>query len=90
MRRNAAIGDAESWRKFQGLFDACWFNTGNTRNATSSPHISVQTARQTLWQDHLGQNDADGAEVESAPSTAADEAERINGRLIATRTDNVH
>ena len=72
------------------MFDAYWFNTGKTRNATSSLHIRVQTARQTLWQDHLGQNDADGAEVESAPSTAADEAERIDGRLIATRTDNVH
>ena len=82
--------DVEGWRQFDELFDAYWFNAGKTRAGTASAHVRVQSARPTLWQGHLGET-GDGAEDggETAPGTGEGEAEGIDGRLIATRTDNL-
>ncbi|NVO23806.1 VWA domain-containing protein [Donghicola sp. B5-SW-15] len=82
--------DADGWRKFDELFDAYWFNAGKTRTGAASAHVRVQSARPTLWQSHLDQDgggaDADG---QTTPGDGQGEAEGIDGRLIATRTDNL-
>ncbi|WP_422048980.1 vWA domain-containing protein [Shimia sp.] len=90
-------GDAESWRRFDDLFDAYWFNAGKQKQGTAkSDHVKVQAARPLLWQTHFGDGAEDGAEggIESsedafAPDEGDGEAEGTDGRLIATRTDNL-
>ena len=90
--RSLLAVDADSWRRFDGLFDAYWFNAGRTRTKASSPHVRVQLAQSTLWQDHLDAQDdtgpADG-EGETTPDSGEREAEGMDGRLIATRTENL-
>lgn len=86
------VPDAEGWRRFDELFDAYWFNAGKTRNGTASAHVRVQAARPTLWHEHLSPpGDDTGAESgsKSQPGEGDGEAEGIDGRLIATRTDNL-
>lgn len=84
------VPDTDAWRQFDALFDAYWFNAGKTRNSTTSAHVRVQTARPTLWQTHFDQPD-DGTESdgETMPGDGAGEADGIDGRLIATRSDNL-
>ncbi len=90
-------GDAESWRKFDDLFEAYWFNAGKQKQGTAkSNHVKVQAARPLLWQTHFGESAEDGAEGDAesseeafAPDGEDGEAEGTDGRLIATRTDNL-
>ncbi len=86
-------GDAESWRKFDGLFDAYWFNAGAQRQGVAnSDHVTVQAARPMVWQDHFGDEARDGAEASEdamTPGGGEEDAEGMDGRLIATRTDNL-
>ncbi|MBO9478552.1 VWA domain-containing protein [Shimia sp. R11_0] len=86
-------GDAESWRKFDDLFDAYWFNAGKQKQgAAKSDHVKVQAARPLLWQMHFGESAEGGvesAEEALAPDGGDGEAEGTDGRLIATRTDNL-
>lgn len=82
--------DAAGWRRFDDLFDAYWFNAGKTRSATTSAHVRVQSARPTLWQGHIDPaGGAGGSDGETTPGAEDGEAEGIDGRLIATRTDNL-
>lgn len=85
------VPDAEGWRGFDALFDAYWFNAGKTRQGHASTHVRTQSARPQLWQAHLDP-EGQGAEAqgESAPATGEGEAEGIDGRLIATRTQNLN
>ncbi|TDK41121.1 vWA domain-containing protein [Antarcticimicrobium luteum] len=89
--KSLIVPDAEGWRHFDELFDAYWYNGGKTRTGTANAHVRVQSARPRLWQGHLdapgGGGDGDG---ESTPGQGEGEAEGIDGRLIATRTDNLH
>jgi uncharacterized protein with von Willebrand factor type A (vWA) domain len=87
------VPDAEGWRSFDELFDAYWFNAGKQRpDSKRSDHITMQSARPMLWQPHL--NDAADTGGESnpdnvTPDTGDTDAEGRDGRLIATRTDNL-
>ncbi len=86
-------GDAESWRKFDGLFDAYWFNAGAQRQGVAnSAHVTVQAARPMVWQEHFGEDVRDGEEASEdamTPGGGEEDAEGTDGRLIATRTDNL-
>lgn len=81
-------GDAEQWRGFDALFDSYWFNAGRIRQGTVSAHVRTQSARPTLWTQHLG-GDGMEAEGEAEPGNGAGEAEGVDGRLIATDTQNL-
>ncbi len=88
------VQDAESWRRFDDLFDAYWFNAGRQRQDTvRNDHIRVQSSRPTLWQPHFGDNADEGAGTSDqnamTPSEGEDAAEGMDGRLIATRTENL-
>lgn len=84
-------GDAESWRRFDALFDAYWFNAGKQRaGQAKSDHVKVQSARVLLWQAHLGEGsegEAASGEEARVPDGGEGAAEGVDGRLIATRTD---
>lgn len=84
------VPDAEGWRRFDELFDAYWFNAGKTKAGTANANVRVQSARPTLWQGHLDTS-GDGADSDgdTTPGMGEGEAEGIDGRLIATRTDNL-
>lgn len=84
------VPDAEGWRQFDDLFDAYWFNSGKTRTGTENAHVRVQSARPTLWRQHL-EAPGEGAESDgdTTPGSGEGEAEGIDGRLIASRTDNL-
>jgi uncharacterized protein with von Willebrand factor type A (vWA) domain len=88
--RSLLTPDHDTWRKFDDLFDAYWFNTGAQRQGQVSTHVRSQTARPMLWRDHLEEG-PQGTD-ESADVTPGDgdgEAEGTDGKLIATRTDNL-
>lgn len=91
--KSLIVPDAEGWRRFDDLFDAYWFNSGKTRSGTANTHVRVQSARPALWQTHFEASDdgGDGADSDgdTTPDTGEGEAEGIDGRLIATRTDNL-
>lgn len=91
--RSLLAVDSDSWRRFDGLFDAYWFNAGRTRTKASSPHVRVQLAQPRLWQGHLDARDDTGPAAdqdgESTPDSGAQDAEGMDGRLIATRTENL-
>lgn len=88
--KSLIAADAEGWRQFDDLFDAYWFNAGKTRQAAENAHVRVQSARPTLWQGHL-HDPGEGADStgDTTPGEGAGAAEGIDGRLIATRTDNL-
>lgn len=88
--KSLIVPDAEGWRRFDELFDAYWFNSGKTRSGTANAHVRVQSARPTLWQAHF-EAPGDGADSDgdTTPGTGEVEVEGIDGRLIATRTDNL-
>ena len=83
------------WTRFDDLFDAYWFNVGKQRQAEiRSDHLQTQSARPTLWQPHLNKPARDGGEgdqtvEEARPDQGDGDAEGADGRLIATRTDNL-
>jgi uncharacterized protein with von Willebrand factor type A (vWA) domain len=84
-------GDAEDWRRFDELFDAYWFNAGRARERQApGAHVRVQSARPKLWQPHFGEEEGGGpgAEPDQADSGEG-EAEGTEGRLIATRGENL-
>ncbi len=87
--RALLVPDAEGWRKFDDLFGAYWFNAGKQRAATSSAHVRVQSARPTLWRPHLDGEDGAEAAGETTPGDGDGAAEGVDGRLIATRTENL-
>ncbi len=84
-------GDAEDWRRFDGLFDAYWFNAGKQRSGVAqNTHVRVQSAKPMIWQSH--EHGADGAETgsgDTTPDSSDREAEGKDGKLIATRTANL-
>jgi uncharacterized protein with von Willebrand factor type A (vWA) domain len=85
-------GDAESWNKFDDLFDAYWFNAGKQREDTvRSDHIRVQTSRPMLWQQHIkGDDEGDDPGLDNVtPDSGEGAAEGTDGQLIATLTDNL-
>jgi uncharacterized protein with von Willebrand factor type A (vWA) domain len=85
-------GDAESWNKFDDLFDAYWFNAGKQREDTvRSDHIRVQTSRPMLWQQHIeGDDEGDDPGLDNVtPDSGEGDAEGTDGQLIATLTDNL-
>jgi uncharacterized protein with von Willebrand factor type A (vWA) domain len=90
--RSLLTGDAESWNKFDDLFDAYWFNAGKQRADTArSDHIRVQTSRPMLWQQHI-ESDDEGDEPgldNVTPDSGEADAEGTDGQLIATLTDNL-
>ncbi|MEM7507297.1 MAG: VWA domain-containing protein [Pseudomonadota bacterium] len=93
MRSLLASGEAR-WEGFDDLYDAYWFNTGRQRRAEAkADHIRTQSARPTLWQPHLAPDTATGesgsSEADKRPDTGDSQAEGTDGRLIATRTDNL-
>lgn len=84
------VPDHETWRKFDDLFDAFWFNAGAQRQGSSVAHVRVQQARPLLWRDHFGEAPEGGdAPGETVPGQGDGEAEGSDGRLIATRSDNL-
>jgi uncharacterized protein with von Willebrand factor type A (vWA) domain len=87
------VPDADGWGSFDDLFGAYWFNAGKQRQDTKrSDHITVQTARPMLWQPHLkedGDTDDENNLDNITPDTGDGDATGRDGRLIATRTDNL-
>ncbi len=86
------VPDAEGWLKFDDLFDAYWYNAGKTREAQANAHVRTQAARPTLWQPHFGQatEGEDGSDQADTPGGSDnDDAEGTDGRLIATRSQNL-
>jgi uncharacterized protein with von Willebrand factor type A (vWA) domain len=79
------VGDAEGWRRFDGLFDAYWRNGGRARTGamrtTGRPRPG---SRPALW-------DAEGADTGRADAAGGGDgaAEVGEGRLIATRTESL-
>lgn len=86
------VQDEDGWTKFDDLFDAYWFNAGRQRMGSTSTHVRVQSARPVLWQGHFdGQDGDDGAHsAETVPTDGDGDADGTDGRLIATRTDNLN
>ncbi|MBP0484913.1 vWA domain-containing protein [Sagittula salina] len=82
-------GDAEQWRGFDGLFDAYWFNAGRIRQGQAHAHVRTQSARPTLWTQHLGGPAEETGSDDATPGAGEGEAEGSDGRLIATRTANL-
>lgn len=86
------VQDEDGWNKFDDLFDAYWFNAGRQRMGQTSAHVRVQAARPVLWQGHFdGQDGGETSQAaETVPTDGDGEAEGTDGRLIATRTDNLN
>ncbi|MEM9782457.1 MAG: VWA domain-containing protein [Pseudomonadota bacterium] len=92
------VPDRDRWEGFDALYDAYWYNAGATRERTAqAPHIRTQTARPTLWRPHLDGPQTDGGDGDSDDTRQPDvpaeddetEADGTDGRLIATRTQNL-
>lgn len=85
------VPDAEGWQKFDALFDAYWYNAGKTRTGQERSHVRTQAARPALWQPHFGEDAQTGDERdrEASPGTGEEDAEGVDGRLIATRARNL-
>ena len=81
--------DHETWRKFDDLFDSYWFNAGAQRQGQAHAHVRSQAARPMLWRDHFGAAPEGDAPGEQMPGQGEGEAEGSDGRLIATRSDNL-
>ncbi|MGD1923813.1 MAG: VWA domain-containing protein [Paracoccaceae bacterium] len=82
----------DAWRGFDDLFDAYWLNTGKQKpGEVKADHLRTQAARPTLWQPHFDEDtEAGGQSTDDArPDIGDGEAEGADGRLIATRTDNL-
>ncbi|MEL7471500.1 MAG: VWA domain-containing protein [Pseudomonadota bacterium] len=82
----------DAWRGFDDLFDAYWFNTGKQKaGEVKADHLRTQAARPTLWQPHFDKDtEAGGQNTDDArPDIGDGEAEGADGRLVATRTDNL-
>lgn len=91
--RAALVPDAEGWRRFDELFDAYWHNAGRQRGAAGKGRADARSARPVLWRPHLeeGPEGGDGGDEDTPDPGGSDgEAEGIDGRLIATRTENLH
>ncbi len=91
-------GNAEAWRQFDALFDAFWFNAGKQKQGTAkADHVQVQARKPGLWQGHLNPLEEEAPETGDTASendlmpdsTGAGDAEGADGRLIATRTNNL-
>lgn len=86
------VPDHDAWLKFDDLYDAYWFNIGKQKQAeVKADHIRTQSARPTLWQNHMDQSGQDGHDStnDARPDPGEGEAEGADGRLIATRTANL-
>lgn len=82
----------DQWQAFDDLYDAFWFNTGRQKGVeVRADHVRTQSARPTLWQSQAEDGaEGDGKTTDDARPDAGDgEAEGADGRLIATRTDNL-
>ncbi|MEM8840849.1 MAG: VWA domain-containing protein [Pseudomonadota bacterium] len=80
------------WRRFDDLYESFWFNRGRQRgDQVKTDHVQTQHSKPTLWQRHIDPEAdpgaADGGEGQA--DNSAREAEGIDGRLIATRTQNL-
>ena len=86
------VPDHDGWDKFDDFYDAYWFNTGKQRQANvKTDHIRTQAARPTLWQHHMDNDAGDGQDNadDARPDAGDGQAEGMDGRLIATRTENL-
>lgn len=84
------VPDHDGWQRFDDLYDAYWFNAGKQRHAeVQADHIRTQSARPTLWQSHMGEDAGGGNSDDVRPDAGDGEAEGTDGRLIATRTENL-
>ncbi|WP_264759673.1 vWA domain-containing protein [Thermohalobaculum sediminis] len=83
--RAALARDAESWERFDDLFDAWWFNAGRISPAEPRANARTTPARPALWRVHLGE-DGTAPAPEGSAAPGEGEAEGTEGRLIATRT----
>lgn len=85
--------DEDAWSGFDALFDAYWFNRGKQRRGeVKADHVRTQSASPSLWQPHLHDTSEtdDGASSDDAQRDAGDaDASGTEGKLIATRTDNL-
>lgn len=94
--RTVLVSDTEAWRKFDDLFDAYWFNAGKqaVRNVQTD-HVKVQHKRPMLWQNHFDGDQPDGSSESAndnqmqADPDGDGEAEGTEGRLVATKQDNL-
>ncbi len=84
--------DAESWARFDALFDAYWQGGGRERPA-AAPRARQRAAQPpALWRPHLGADAGEEAaepqaEAADEPAPAADDARP--GRLIGTRAESL-
>ena len=88
------VPDHEFWQKFDELYDAYWFNAGRQRRKdVHAEHIRTQSARPRLWQPHFDPSDGGDGDAETDADIPGggsdDEADGTDGRLIATRTENL-
>jgi uncharacterized protein with von Willebrand factor type A (vWA) domain len=86
------VPDAEGWSRFDDLFDAYWYNAGKSRTKEANAHVRTQASRPTLWQSHFEGSDGgdDSADAATTPDIGEDDdAEGMDGRLIATRSKNL-
>jgi len=82
----------EAWSRFDELFDAYWFNAGRQKpGAAKSTHLRTQAVKPALWHQHFedGESAESGGGEASGGDDGTDEAEGMDGRLIATRTEAV-
>ncbi len=83
--------DADVWGQFDDLFNAYWFNKGAQKSGHASAHVRTQSARPMMWKDHLADGpseDGDGP-ADKTPGHSDEDAEGIDGRLIATQSRNL-
>ena len=83
----------EAWGRFDELFDAYWFNAGRQkRGEVKSTHLRTRAVKPALWRQHLegGESaESGGGDASGGDDDGTDEAEGMDGRLVATRTDSV-
>ncbi|MEM6971413.1 MAG: VWA domain-containing protein [Pseudomonadota bacterium] len=88
------VPDRDRWDGFDALYDAYWLNAGRTRERTApAAHVRAQATRPTLWRPHFGtEAEPEGDDVgepDGTPDIGDGAAEGSDGRMIATRTENL-
>lgn len=87
--RCVLASDAETWGRFDALFDAYWFNAGKQATRQSSAYVRTQSSRPMIWQAEGCDDKAASGASQTTPSTGDGDAQGTDGRLIATRSENL-